>query len=105
MIFTLENLCKYLDECIMEEGHPLRTVILEQLKSTLEDFFKLKEMLEQCIDIGKARQNDYIINPQFSPDLKTIDLDIHKVKKKIEDLRRRVEDDLQCNKPVNLVES
>jgi len=63
MIFTLEGLCKYLDECIMDEGHPLRTVIFEQLKSTLEDFFKLKEMLEQCIDIGKARQNDYIINP------------------------------------------
>lgn len=47
----------------MDEAHPLRTIILEQLKATLEDFFKLKEMLEQCIDIGKAKQNDYIINP------------------------------------------
>ena len=62
-------------------------------------------MLEQCIDIGKAKQNDYIINPMFSPDLKSIDSEIHKVKKKIDDLRRRVEDDLECNKPVNLVDS
>lgn len=62
-------------------------------------------MLEQCIDISKAKQNDYIINPQFSPDLKSIDTEIHKVKKKIEELRRKVEDDLECNKPVNLVES
>lgn len=62
-------------------------------------------MLEQCIDISKAKQNDYIINPQFSTELKTIDTEIHKVKKKIEDLRRKVEDDLDCNKPINLVES
>lgn len=62
-------------------------------------------MLEQCIDIGKARQNDYIINPAFSPELKNIDTDLNKVKKKIEDLRKRVEDDLESNKPVNLVDS
>lgn len=105
MIFTLEGLCKYLDECIMDEGHPLRTVFLGQLQATLDDFNKLRQMLEQCIDIGKAQKNDYIINPMFSPDLKQIDIDIHKVKKKIEELKRRVEDDLQCNKPVNLSES
>jgi len=46
MIFTLEGLCRYLDENLMDEAHPLRTVILEQLKGTLDDFFKLKEMLE-----------------------------------------------------------
>jgi hypothetical protein len=46
MIFTLEALCKYLDESIMDDGHPLRSSILDSLKATLEDFFKLKEMLE-----------------------------------------------------------
>jgi hypothetical protein len=30
-------------------------------------------MLEECIDIGKAKQNDYIINPDFSPELKVLD--------------------------------
>jgi hypothetical protein len=30
-------------------------------------------MLEECIDIGKARQNDYIINPNFSPELQQLD--------------------------------
>ena len=89
----------------MDEGHPLRTQILDQLKGTLEDFSKLREMLEQCIDISKAKQNDYIINPQFSPDLKTIDQEINKVKRKIEELRRKTEEDLECSKPVNLVES
>jgi hypothetical protein len=46
MIFTLENLCKFLDESLMDEAHPLRTEILDKLKGTLDDFFKLKEMLE-----------------------------------------------------------
>jgi hypothetical protein len=46
MIFTLEGLCKYLDENMIDEAHPLRLVIVEQLKGTLEDFAKLKEMLE-----------------------------------------------------------
>ena len=105
MIHTLQELCRYLDENIADEGHALRKSILDKLHDTLEDFAKLREMLEQCIDISKAKQNDYIINPQFSPDLKQIDAEIHKVKKKIEDLKRKVEDDLECNKPVNLVES
>lgn len=105
MIFTLQELCRYLDENLMDEQHPLRTQILEQLKGTLDDFSKLREMLEQCIDISKAKQNDYIINPAFSQDLKAIDTDINKVRRKIEDLRKRVEDDLGCNKPVNLIES
>lgn len=63
MVLTLEGLCKYLDENMIDEGHPVRSEIIDKLKGTLDDFFKLKEMLEQCIDIGKAKQNDYIINP------------------------------------------
>jgi hypothetical protein len=55
MIFTLQELCKYLDENMMDESHPLRLGVLDPLKATLEDFSKLREMLEQCIDIGKAK--------------------------------------------------
>jgi len=40
--------------------------------STLTEFAKLKEMLEECIDIGRARQNEYIINSDFSPELKEL---------------------------------
>lgn len=51
----------------------------------------MKAMLEECIDIGKAKQNDYIINPQFSPELKVLDDQINAVKKKMEKLRLQVE--------------
>jgi len=57
------------------------------LRNILEDFNKLKAMLEECIDIGKAKQNDYIINPDFSPELKVLDEQITKVKKAMERLR------------------
>jgi len=72
MIHTLESLVGYLNETVAVEDHPLRTEVIEPLNSTLEEFAKLKSMLEECIDIGKARQNDYIINPEFSPELKEI---------------------------------
>jgi hypothetical protein len=94
MIHTLEALCNYLDESVMEEEHALRTEVLNPLKETLSDFSKLKKMLEECIDLGKAKQNDYIINPEFSDDLKVLSVDIAKVRKKMDLLKKKVEDDL-----------
>ncbi len=74
--------------------------MIEPLKGTLDEFSKLKQMLEECIDIAKARQNDYIINPNFSPELQTINQRITSVKKRIEQLRQAVDDDLGVSKPV-----
>lgn len=62
-------------------------------------------MLEECIDIGKAKQNDYIINPDFSPELKQLNEQINIVRKKMEKLRQAVDEDLGTNKPVQMVES
>lgn len=39
----------------MDENHPLRAEILNKLKETLEEFSKLQKMLEECIDIGRAK--------------------------------------------------
>lgn len=68
----------------MDENHSLRTEIFNPLASTLEEFEKLQKMLEECIDIGKAKQNDYIINPNFSPELKQINNELMKAKRKME---------------------
>lgn len=62
-------------------------------------------MLEECIDIGKARQNDYIINPNFSPELKELNQQIDGVKRQMEELRQAVDNDLGTNKPVAIVDS
>ena len=105
MIHTLESLVSYLNENVVQEDHPLRTEVIEPLNATLEEFAKLKTMLEECIDIGKAKQNDYIINPDFSPELKEINTGITGIKQKMERLRQAVENDLGTNKPVAIVES
>ena len=55
MIHTLEALCQYLDENVMDEKSPVRINILEPLMSTLNDFSNLKTMLEECIDISRAK--------------------------------------------------
>jgi hypothetical protein len=55
MIHTLEALVLYLDESCIDEAHVLRSEMIDPLKGTLEDFSKLKQMLEDCIDISKAR--------------------------------------------------
>ena len=107
MIHTLESLVSYLNENVTQEGeeHPMRVQVVDPLVETLEEFAKLKSMLTECIDIGKAKQNDYIINPDFSPELKEISLKQNQVKTKMERLRQAVENDLATNKPVTLVDS
>lgn len=89
----------------MDEQHSIRITILDPLKSTLEEFTKLKSMLEECIDIGKAKQNDYIINPEFSPELKELNTEIQIIRDKMEKLKQSVKDDLGTTKAVDLVES
>jgi DNA mismatch repair ATPase MutS len=101
MINSLEGLCTYLDENVMDEEHPLRIVVLDPMRETMENFAKLKELLEGCIDIGRARQNEYIINPNYSEELGELHEQMGRVKAKIEILRSSVEDDL-CVKRVTL---
>ena len=104
MISTLQGLCQYLEESVMDEQHPMRLHILDPLSQNLEEFANLKKMLEDCIDISKARQNDYIINPNFSEELGQLDQQVKKVKNKMNQLRESVEDDLNVKK-VTLEES
>jgi DNA mismatch repair protein MSH2 len=105
MIHTLESLVQHLDDNCIDEEADLRVHIIEPLKGVCDEFKKLKEMLEECIDIAKAKQNDYVINPNFCPDLQELDKQIEGVKSKMEELRTQVCDDLALNQPLKLVES
>ena len=46
MIHTLESLVSFLNENVIDENHVLRTKIIAPLTETLEEFAKLKTMLE-----------------------------------------------------------
>lgn len=41
-----------------------------------KEFDKLKEMIEESIDISKVKQGEYIINPEFNEDLKVLNHEI-----------------------------
>ena len=61
-------------------------------------------MLEECIDINKAKHHQYIINPNFSPELKELSDLSNGVMDEIEQLRQEVVDDLNLSKDAKIVE-
>jgi hypothetical protein len=69
-------MCRYLQSQLDDSHQEMKTSILDPLLATLADFDKLKEMLEKCIDISAAKQNDYVINPNFDDSLKELSTDI-----------------------------
>lgn len=70
-----------------------------------EEIQNLEKMLEDCIDVESQKQNDYKINPEFSTELKNLNKQIEKIKLKINELKKDIEDDLDISKKINLVES
>ena len=105
MVVTLEQMCEQLQQIEIADDHALAVNVMKPLFDTLEDFNKLKGLLEECIDIGKAKQNDYVINADFDQDLKSFRTKIDQINQDIESLRQSVEDDLGISKRINLVES
>lgn len=106
MVVTLRDMVDYLNDHVPEqEGPVVREHVLAPLKTTLKDFGRLEEMIEECIDMKKARQNEYLINPSFSPALRELNQEITDVKGKMEALKKQVSKDLGTSKNINLVES
>ena len=70
MIVCLTQMYEFLVTSVNERDSAINRVVIEPLQSTLDEFTKLKELLEKCIDVKSAKQNDYKINPDFSSDLK-----------------------------------
>ena len=62
-------------------------------------------MLEECIDLSRARQNEYVIKASFEPALNELATELKQIKKRMETLKRSVQDDLGTTKRVDLVES
>jgi hypothetical protein len=76
MVLALEGMICYLMEEFgadeQNQQHSFYTEIIEPLIATLEEFEKVKQMMEECIDIKRAQRGDYVINPKFSAELNEI---------------------------------
>ena len=71
----------------------------------LVDFEKLEELIEEAIDIRKARIEEYVVKPGFSDELRELESERQEVLNKMEEEREKVEDLLRSEKGVKLVES
>ena len=71
----------------------------------LVDFEKLEELIEEAIDIRKARIEEYVVKPGFSDELTELERERQEVLNKMEEEREKVEDLLRSEKGVKLVES
>lgn len=94
LVGALKNFCNYLSENINEDTQDLCTYYLKDLRTNLADFEKFEEMIEQSLDMEKAKRGEYIINPSFSPKLGELNKNIEKARTEIERLKETVSDDL-----------
>lgn len=105
MIVCLTQMYEFLVTSVNERESAINRVVIEPLQSTLDEFTKLKELLEKCIDVKSARQNDYKINPEFSSDLKEMSSGVEQLLLEMRKLVHEVQKDLGAAKKVDLVPS
>jgi DNA mismatch repair protein MSH2 len=72
MLSSLDNLYQFLISLDLPPEHRINTCYTGQIKKIFSKFEKLKEMIEESIDISKMREGEYIINPEFNEDLKAL---------------------------------
>lgn len=105
MIVCLTQMYEFILTTLNERQNAMSRVVIEPIQATLDEFSKLKELLEKCIDVSKAKQNDYVINPDFSADLKGMSQGVEAVLGEMRGLVKDVANDLGTNKKVDLVPS
>ena len=91
---ALKSFCNFLNDYTAKQDEHLYKYYLDDLRGNLEDFEKFEEMIEQSIDMNKAKRGEYIINPSFSPKLGELNKNIETVAQKIDELREQVADTL-----------
>jgi len=72
MLSALESMHWYLLTLDLDPQHQITLTYTDQIWSIFMEFEKLKEMIEESIDISKVKQGEYIINPEFNEDLKIL---------------------------------
>ncbi len=76
MLTSLDNLHRFLVSLDLDKNHQLSLTYTLEIRNMFKEFDKLKEMIEESIDISKVKQGEYIINPEFNEDLKVLNHDI-----------------------------
>ncbi|CAI2387303.1 unnamed protein product [Moneuplotes crassus] len=94
LILSLEQLLEFLTGLEVEESNEISKCYISPLQTSLKEFEKLKEMIEESVDISQMKQGEYIINPEFSEELKNLNELINDTYQKIENLRAKIQEEL-----------
>jgi DNA mismatch repair protein MSH2 len=75
----MKKFVTYMD-AVKNKSNILETVFLNPFKSVLGEFSKFQSMIEQSIDLDKANQGEFIVNPKFSSVLLELDRELNKIR-------------------------
>ncbi|KRX07821.1 P-loop containing nucleoside triphosphate hydrolase [Pseudocohnilembus persalinus] len=75
-------------------GEQVRRYILDPIVEVLEQVQPLEGMIQKAVDLDKAKNNEYQVNPRFSESLTDIYKNINSTKKKITQLAEETSNDL-----------
>lgn len=104
MILSLEQLFDFLNSLELEPSHEISKCYTDPLREALKEFEKLKEMIEESVDISQIKQGEYIINPEFSEELKKLDEEINSTYHKIENLKNKIQEELCLRRNISIQE-
>ena len=97
VVYSLKGFCEFLSNKMLDESNAIVKHYLNELKNNLNDFEKFEEMIEQSIDMEKAKHGEYLITSSFSPKLSQINKELNKFLAQIESHRKIVEKDLNID--------
>ena len=83
MLSSLDNLYQFLMSLDLPEDHWITACFTSEIKRIFGKFERLKEMIEESIDVSKVKDGEYIINPEFNEDLKVLNKEVHVIYEKI----------------------
>lgn len=103
LVINIKSLVETIPTYLNKETGDIEKTYVGPFQECLQDFEKLEEMVEKAIDLNKAKEGEYLINPNFNNKLMSLNNEISKVLKTIDKIKKDVEDDLGVN--IKLVDS
>ncbi|KAL6266463.1 hypothetical protein P5V15_003311 [Pogonomyrmex californicus] len=86
---------KLLEQLSPEENvTALKTMIIDPLKELIEDMNKFQQLVEQTIDLDAAEKGDFMVNPGFADDFKTLKDAMEETEETIQDQLNKAANDL-----------
>ncbi|XP_012537376.1 DNA mismatch repair protein Msh2 [Monomorium pharaonis] len=63
---------KLMEQLSQEHVIALKTMIIDPLKELIDDMDKFQQLVEQTVDLDAAEKGEFMVNPRFADDLKTL---------------------------------